>query len=173
MYAWGKKRKLLVFTAVYVCVKAKLTLVWFFFFNFFCTFPLTYYLMKHLFSLANIYRVPFLKQAHALKKFFKTWSNQCVYWISERVTALGAFARPENVFPYSSAHRHSPPQFWLFKDLSWWSPVLVNLIFCFYYQSIIMHISQHTGNNTDKLWHWFRFLSFGFIRSKSEKLSQH
>ena len=27
MYAWGKKRKLLVFTAVYVCVKAKLTLV--------------------------------------------------------------------------------------------------------------------------------------------------
>ena len=41
MYAWGKKRKLLVFTAVYVCVKAKLTLVRFFFFNFFfCTFPL-------------------------------------------------------------------------------------------------------------------------------------
>ena len=34
MYAWGKKRKLLVFTAVYVCVKAKLTLVRFFF-NFF------------------------------------------------------------------------------------------------------------------------------------------
>ena len=31
MYAWGKKRKLLVFTAVYVCVKAKLTLVRFFF----------------------------------------------------------------------------------------------------------------------------------------------
>ena len=35
MYAWGKKRKLLVFTAVYVCVKAKLTLVRFFFI-FFC-----------------------------------------------------------------------------------------------------------------------------------------
>ena len=31
----GKKRKLLVFTAVYVCVKAKLTLVRFFFFKFF------------------------------------------------------------------------------------------------------------------------------------------
>ena len=30
MYAWGKKRKLLVFTAVYVCVKAKLTFVSFF-----------------------------------------------------------------------------------------------------------------------------------------------
>ena len=40
MYAWGKKRKLLVFTAVYVCVKAKLTLVRFFFNFFFCTFPL-------------------------------------------------------------------------------------------------------------------------------------
>ena len=35
MYAWGKKRKLLVFTAVYVCVKAKLTLVRFFFIFFF------------------------------------------------------------------------------------------------------------------------------------------
>ena len=30
MYAWGNKRKLLVFTAMYVCVKAKLTLVRFF-----------------------------------------------------------------------------------------------------------------------------------------------
>merc|ERR1719234_1708729 len=40
MYAWGKKRKLLVFTAVYVCVKAKLTLVRFFFNFFLCTFPL-------------------------------------------------------------------------------------------------------------------------------------
>ena len=30
IFAWGKKRKLLVFTAVYVCVKAKLTLVSFF-----------------------------------------------------------------------------------------------------------------------------------------------
>ena len=34
MYAWGKKRKMLVFTGVYVCVKAKLTFVSFFF-NFF------------------------------------------------------------------------------------------------------------------------------------------
>ena len=39
MYAWGKKRKLLVFTAVYVCVKAKLTLVSFFFNFFFAPFP--------------------------------------------------------------------------------------------------------------------------------------
>ena len=39
MYAWGKKRKLLVFTAVYVCVKAKLTLVRFFFNFFFAPFP--------------------------------------------------------------------------------------------------------------------------------------
>ena len=30
MYAWGKKGKMLVFTGVYVCVKAKLTLVSFF-----------------------------------------------------------------------------------------------------------------------------------------------
>ena len=30
MYAWGKKGKMLVFTGVYVCVKAKLTLVRFF-----------------------------------------------------------------------------------------------------------------------------------------------
>ena len=37
----GKKRKLLVFTAVYVCVKAKLTLISFFFFFFFCTFHLS------------------------------------------------------------------------------------------------------------------------------------
>ena len=27
MYAWGKKGKMLVFTGVYVCVNAKLTLV--------------------------------------------------------------------------------------------------------------------------------------------------
>ena len=39
MYACGKKRKLLVFTAVYVCVKAKLTLVRFFFNFFFAPFP--------------------------------------------------------------------------------------------------------------------------------------
>jgi len=32
MYAWGKKGKMLVFTGVYVCVRAKLTLVSFFFF---------------------------------------------------------------------------------------------------------------------------------------------
>ena len=31
MYDWGKKRKMLVFTGVYVCVKAKLTFVSFFF----------------------------------------------------------------------------------------------------------------------------------------------
>ena len=30
MYAWGKKGKMLVFTGVYVCVKAKLTFVSFF-----------------------------------------------------------------------------------------------------------------------------------------------
>ena len=30
MYDWGKKRKMLVFTGVYVCVKAKLTFVSFF-----------------------------------------------------------------------------------------------------------------------------------------------
>ena len=35
MYAWGKKGKMLVFTGVYVCVKAKLTLVRFFFLFFF------------------------------------------------------------------------------------------------------------------------------------------
>ena len=35
MYAWGKKGKILVFTGVYVCVKAKLTLVSFFFLVFF------------------------------------------------------------------------------------------------------------------------------------------
>ena len=41
MYAWGKKGKMLVFTGVYVCVKAKLTLVSFFSsFFFICTFPL-------------------------------------------------------------------------------------------------------------------------------------
>ena len=39
MYAWGKKGKMLVFTGVYVCVKAKLTFVSFFS-PFFCTFPL-------------------------------------------------------------------------------------------------------------------------------------
>ena len=37
MYAWGKKGKMLVFTGVYVCVKAKLTL-FSFFPCFFCTF---------------------------------------------------------------------------------------------------------------------------------------
>ena len=41
MYAWGKKRKLLVFTAVYVCVQAKLTLVRFFFNFFFLHLSLT------------------------------------------------------------------------------------------------------------------------------------
>ena len=35
MYDWGKKRKMLVFTGVYVCVKAKLTFVSFFFQFFF------------------------------------------------------------------------------------------------------------------------------------------
>ena len=41
MYDWGKKRKMLVFTGVYVCVKAKLTFVSFFSSIFlFCTFPL-------------------------------------------------------------------------------------------------------------------------------------
>ena len=43
MYAWGKKGKMLVFTGVYVCVRAKLTLVSFFLvfsLFFFCTFPL-------------------------------------------------------------------------------------------------------------------------------------
>ena len=39
MYAWGKKRKMLVFTGVYVCVKAKLTLVSFFFLVFFAPYP--------------------------------------------------------------------------------------------------------------------------------------
>ena len=39
MYAWGKKGKMLVFTGVYVCVKAKLTLVSFFFLVFFAPFP--------------------------------------------------------------------------------------------------------------------------------------
>ena len=39
MYAWGKKGKMLVFTGVYVCVKAKLTLVRFFSFFFFAPFP--------------------------------------------------------------------------------------------------------------------------------------
>ena len=39
MYAWGKKGKMLVFKGVYVCVKAKLTLVSFFFFFFFAPFP--------------------------------------------------------------------------------------------------------------------------------------
>ena len=39
MYVWGKKRKMLVFTGVYVCVKAKLTLVRFFSKNFFELFP--------------------------------------------------------------------------------------------------------------------------------------
>ena len=38
MYAWGKKVKVLVFR-VYVCVKAKLTLVSFFYFFISCTFP--------------------------------------------------------------------------------------------------------------------------------------
>ena len=42
MYAWGKKGKMLLFTGVYVCVKAKLTLVSFFP-CFFCTFPLEAY----------------------------------------------------------------------------------------------------------------------------------
>ena len=37
MYAWGKKGKMLVFTGVYVCVKAKLALV--FFLLYFCIFP--------------------------------------------------------------------------------------------------------------------------------------
>ena len=35
MYDWGKKRNMLVFTGVYVCVKAKLTFVSFFFKFFF------------------------------------------------------------------------------------------------------------------------------------------
>ena len=39
MYAWGKKGKILVFTGVYVCVKAKLTPVRFFFLFFFAPFP--------------------------------------------------------------------------------------------------------------------------------------
>ena len=39
MYAWGKKGKMLVFTGVYVCVKANLTLVSFFFLVFFAPFP--------------------------------------------------------------------------------------------------------------------------------------
>ena len=55
MYAWGKKRKLLVFTAVYVCVKAKLTLVRFFSIFFFCTFPLQ---STYLFDKAPIYNTP-------------------------------------------------------------------------------------------------------------------
>ena len=39
MYAWGKKGKMLVFTGVYVCVKAKLTLVSLFSLFFFAPFP--------------------------------------------------------------------------------------------------------------------------------------
>ena len=39
MYDWGKKRNMLVFTGVYVCVKAKLTCVSFFPF-FFAPFPI-------------------------------------------------------------------------------------------------------------------------------------
>ena len=39
MYDWGKKRKMLVFTGVYVCVKAKLTFVIFFSNFFFAPFP--------------------------------------------------------------------------------------------------------------------------------------
>ena len=39
MCAWGKKGKMLVLTGVYVCVKAKLTLVSFFVLVFVCTFP--------------------------------------------------------------------------------------------------------------------------------------
>ena len=39
MYDWGKKRKMLVFTGVYVCVKAKLTFVSFFLPFFFAPFP--------------------------------------------------------------------------------------------------------------------------------------
>ena len=39
MYAWGKKGKMLVFTGVYVCVKANLTLVSFFSCFFFAPFP--------------------------------------------------------------------------------------------------------------------------------------
>ena len=42
MYAWGKKGKMLVFTGVYVCVKAKLTVVSFFFLVFFAPFPYGY-----------------------------------------------------------------------------------------------------------------------------------
>ena len=34
MYAWGKKGKMLVFTGVHVCVKAKLTLLVYFWFYF-------------------------------------------------------------------------------------------------------------------------------------------
>ena len=41
MYAWGKKGKMLLFTGVYVCVKAKLTLVSFFS-PFFAPFPYDY-----------------------------------------------------------------------------------------------------------------------------------
>ena len=40
MYDWGKKRKMLVFTGVYVCVKAKLTLVSFFLLFYFVHLPL-------------------------------------------------------------------------------------------------------------------------------------
>ena len=40
MYAWGEKRKKVSFSRVYVCVKAKLTFVSFFFsFYFFAPFP--------------------------------------------------------------------------------------------------------------------------------------
>ena len=39
MYAWGKKQKRLVFTGVYVCVRAKLTLDSFFSLFFFAPFP--------------------------------------------------------------------------------------------------------------------------------------
>ena len=50
MHAWGKNPKMLVFTRVYVCVKAKLTLL-----SFFCTFPLAnlwikFYIFGHVYG---------------------------------------------------------------------------------------------------------------------------
>ena len=39
MYAWGKKEKKVSFSRVHVCVKAKLTLVSFFYFFFYAPFP--------------------------------------------------------------------------------------------------------------------------------------
>ena len=97
MYAWGKKRKMLVFTGVYVCVKAKLTLVSFFSIFFFPPFP-------HLNSL-----FPF-SQISATMSIVQSQHNNQARFTSTDITNRGLLLQGDFLFT---------AVFWIFFRIFW------------------------------------------------------